>query len=359
MKCAVIDLSSTGVSTVIAECDGSNITEIVYKDRANIAVTEYLEGKSISRRGIEKIIDALIVARANSKALGAEQLYVISTAALRNVDNLEDVSENIRTRTGMIINHLDGKTEAYCDHMSNRKYSVYERAVMIDIGGGSVEIGDLSHDNRSDMVCLDFGPIKLRTKYVADIYPTEAEAKKIKKFLRKKCDEEKLPKKGAFQTAVLVGSINDAIYAVYKEFCDKKKTDSTFTYDRYKSFVDMLLESPDRTRLIMKAAPEKINMLPAAALILKELLKRFKLENIVISDAGVKEGYLALVLAGVEKGVAVDLKSPVPLYAPVEPKKEKQGEAKQKSARKKASEKTEKPKTETAKAKAEKPKTEK
>ncbi|MCH5351428.1 MAG: hypothetical protein J1F39_05635 [Clostridiales bacterium] len=319
MKCAVIDMSSTGVSTVVAECDGGKITEILYKDRTNISVIEYLEGRNLSRRGIEKLIDALIAARASSKALGAEALYVISTAALRHIDNLEDVAENIRTRTGMVINHLDGKTEAYCDHMSNRKYSVYERAVMIDIGGGSVEIGDLSSDKRSDMICLDFGPLKLRNKYVADIYPTLDEAKKIKKFLRKKCDEEKLPKKSAFRTAVLVGSINDSIYAVYKEYCDKKKTDTTFTYDRYKKFVEMLLTSDERTRLIMKAAPEKINVLPVSAIILKELLKRFKLDNIVISDAGVKEGFLELVLAGVEKGVAVDLKTPVPLYAPVDP----------------------------------------
>ena len=351
MKYAVVDLSSTGVSTVVAECDDGKIVEILHKDRTNIAVTEYLEGRALSRRGIEKVIDALIAARANSKALGAESLYVISTAALRHIDNLEDVSENIRTRTGMIINHLDGKTEAYCDHMSNRKYSVYDRAVMIDIGGGSVEIGDLSNDNRSDMICLDFGPLKLRNKYVADIYPTDDESKKIKKFLRKKCDEEKLPKKGAFNTAVLVGSINDAVYAVYKEYCEKKKLDSEFTYDKYKKFVDMLLESDDRTRLIMKAAPEKINVLPVAAIILKELLKRFKLDNIVISDAGVKEGFLALVLAGVEKGVAVDLKSPMPVYAPVEPPKKKKGEKKDGSSKKPTEKKT---KTQKDKTKSEK-----
>ncbi|MCH5158813.1 MAG: hypothetical protein J1F33_06425 [Clostridiales bacterium] len=339
MKCAVIDMSSTGVSTVVAECDDGKITEILYKDRTNISVIEYLEGRNLSRRGIEKLIDALIAARAASKALGAETLYVISTAALRHIDNLEVVAENIRTRTGMVINHLDGKTEAYCDHMSNRKYSVYERAVMIDIGGGSVEIGDLSSDKRSDMICLDFGPLKLRNKYVADIYPTVDEAKKIKKFLRKKCDEV-LPKKCAFNTAVLVGSINDAIYAVYKEYCDKKKTDTTFTYGRYKKFVEMLLTSDERTRLIMKAAPEKINVLPVSAIILKELLKRFKLDNIVISDAGVKEGFLALVLAGVENGVAVDLASPVPLYAQTEPEPVKKKAGKSSGQKKQADKKS-------------------
>lgn len=327
MKLSVIDLSSTGVSTVIAEGDATTgIFETVYKDRINIAITEYFDGHRISARGIEKIIDALISARSTVKAMGADECYVISTAALRNVDNLSEVAEKVRMRTGIVINHLDGKTEAYCDLVSNRRYAAYDRVVLIDIGGGSVELCDFSKDRRSEMICLDFGPLKLRNKYVSDIYPTKDEAKQIKKFLRKKCDDADVPKKKKFSTAVLVGSINDAINAVYREFCEKKRLSGEFTYDAYKQFVDFLEESPDRTRLIMKAAPEKINVLPVAALILKELLKRFKLDNILISDCGVKEGYLILVATGAEKAVPVDLAAPVPSYAPVAPPEKKKSD---------------------------------
>lgn len=336
MKYAVIDISSTGVSTVIAEGDkATGIFEAVYKDRINIALTEYFDERSITRRGIEKMIDALITARANCKAMGVDECYVISTAVLRSVDNLEEVAEKIRMRTGIVINHLDGKTEAYCDLVSNRKYRAYDRVVLIDIGGGSVELCDFSKDAKNEMVCLDFGPLKLKSKYVADIYPTEEEAKRIKKFLRKKSDDENLPKKNKFSTAVLVGSINDAIYAVYREYCDKKKTSTDFTFDKYKKFVDMLLTSPERTKTIMKVAPEKINVLPVSALILKELLKRFKLDNIVISDCGVKEGYLALVASGAEQGVSVDLASPPPTYSPVTDGRKEKSDKPRKSGSKK------------------------
>lgn len=345
MKCAVIDLSSTGVSTVIAEGDRSTgIFESVYKDRANIALTEYFDGRSISVRGIEKIIDALITARSTVRAMGVDECYVISTAVLRNVDNIEEVAEKIRMRTGIVINHLDGKTEAYCDLVSNRKYSAYDRVVLIDIGGGSVELCDFTKDSKSEMVCLDFGPLKLRSKYVADIYPNVDEVKRIKKFIRKKADEAGLPSKNKFSTAVLVGSINDAIYAAYREYCEKKKLGTEFTYDKYKKFVEVLLTSPARTQLIMKAAPEKINVLPVASIILKELLKRFKLDNIVISDSGVKEGYLALVTMGIEQGVPVDLSGGLPNYAVVTEhteRKRKKTSGKSKTA--KPSEKAEKP----------------
>ncbi len=315
MKFAVIDLSSTGVSTVIAEGDrATGIFEPMYKDRTNIAVADYFDGKSISPRGIEKLIDALISARSTVRAMGVEECYVISTAALRNIDNIEEVAVKIRMRTGIVVNYLDGRTEAYCDLVSNRKYAAFGDVVLIDIGGGSVELCDLSNADKDDVTCLDFGPIKLRGKYVSDIYPTEDEAKRIKKFLRKKSDEAKLPRKNKFSTAVIVGSINDAIYATYREYCEKKKLGTEFSYDKYKKFVAYLLSSPDRTQLIMKTAPEKIHVLPIAAIVLKELLKRFKVDNIVISDTGVKEGYMALVATGAEEGIPVDLGAPSPLF---------------------------------------------
>lgn len=329
MKCAVIDLSSTGVSTVISEGDkATGIFEAVYKDRINISVIDYFDGKSISRRGVEKIIDALISARSTCKAMGAEECYVISTAALRNVDNFDEVAQFICQRTGIVVNRLDGETEAYCDLVSNRKYAAFEKAVLIDIGGGSVELCDFSKDSKSEMVCLDLGTHKLRNKYVAEIFPTEDEAKKIKKCVRKKADEAKLPGKNKFATAVLVGTINDAVYAAYREYCEKKKTSTEFTFDKYKKFADMLLTSPERTPLIMKTAPEKINSVPVAVIILKELLKRFKLDNIVVSDCGVKEGYLTLVATGEETGVPVDLSSPVPVPVFVEQDKKPKNKAK-------------------------------
>ena len=123
-----------------------------------------------------------------------------------------------------------------------------------------------------------------------------------------------MPGKKKFATAVLVGGINDAVYAAYREFCERNKLGTEFGYDKYKKFAQMLLTSAERTPVIMKTAPEKINSVPVAAIILKELLKRFKPDSVIISDCGVKEGYLALVASGKEKGEKVDLSSPVPVF---------------------------------------------
>lgn len=310
MKYAVVDMSSTGVSMIIAESNGKDgIFETVYKDRINIAITEYFEGKNISAQGIERLIDALISSRSTARAMGADLFYVISTAVLRNVDNIDEVVEKIRLRTGISVDRLDGKTEAYCDLVSNRRYAAYDRAVLIDIGGGSVELCDLSSDGKNETACLEFGPLEIRDEFVSDIFPTEDEAKDIRKYVRKKADEAAFLRRGDVSTVVLVGSINNAVFSAYREFCAANKLSGDLTYDKYKKFTDALISSADRTRLILKVAPEKMHVLPVASLILRELLKRFKPDEIVVSDCGVKEGYLALVLKGEKKGEATDLSS--------------------------------------------------
>lgn len=64
MKYSVIDISSSSLSLTVAETDGNpDTTEIVFKDRANLSLPYYLVGDKLSARGIDKLLDALAVAK--------------------------------------------------------------------------------------------------------------------------------------------------------------------------------------------------------------------------------------------------------------------------------------------------------
>lgn len=323
MKYAVIDISSTGVSLLIAEGDKQlGIFSAIYKYCESIAVADYIEKHAISQRGVDILIEALKGMRLICKDKKVEECYCISTAAFRNVRNIEEIAKEIKSVTGLTINYLDGTTEAYCDYLSNRNYSVEQgRAVLIDIGGGSVEICDLQKNKKEDMGCLEFGPIKLCSKFNVDIYPTDEQDKEIKKYVRKKLDDNNIPQKHEFNCVVLVGSINESIYRTYMEFCKNEKLEKEFEYEKFKLFCRWLKTSPDRTRVIMEVAPEKINMLPTAAVLLKTLLKRFKPSKVLLSSNGVKEGYLALIKE--EEQSPVDLSVDIVRSVGEPPKKNK------------------------------------
>ena len=338
MKFAIIDISSSSISLLAAE--GEKTFDILFRERENVSILHYMEGKNLSERGVEKIAENLGKMKEICRKAGIDKCYVISTASMRNFENFEWVIEELYKRVAVRVNLLDGQEEAYCDLVSNERYRALDRAVLADIGGGSIELCDLTKDNPDSLVYLDFGPIQINHRFVANIHPTEGEAKDIKKYVRKKLEKSGLPGGGALSTAVLVGATNQAIYDVYCDYYDEERAagEKRIEYDRLKKLCKHLVRSSDRSMLVLKNAPEKIYTLTTATVILRAMLKYFGVSNVVVSEFGVKEGYLSLVTDGRWKGVETDLDEvpegvSVPAPAEVQPVAEKKSKKGKKAAK--------------------------
>ncbi len=308
MKYSVIDISSSSISLIVAETEERK-TEIIFKDRMSVSLLHYLDGKLLTERGAEKLIDALREMKDKSERFGVRYCYVIATASLRVIENYEEIVRLVAEKTGLPINVMDGKTEAFCDYVANLYYASYEKAVLIDLGGKSLEICDLTKGKKEDMICLNFGLLDIHHKFVKKIQPSEKEAKDIKKYANEKFDEAKLPQKEIFSTAVMVGATNHAVYDIYADFANVRGEDGVkrIEYKKFKKLVAHLLGDAERSTLILNNAPEKLYLIGPAAIVLKTIFKRFGVRQIVVSDRGVKEGYLQLVLEGKESGLYYDL----------------------------------------------------
>lgn len=296
MKYCVIDISSSSISLIAAETDGTHL-QTVFSDRVNLAMLHYMEGKDLSARGIDKLAAAVSDMKEKCRNLSADRVYLISTAALRAVENSGRVSEAILKRTGLPINPVSGETEAYCDFAANREFGAEQGTVLVDIGGGSIEICDLAGEDLSKRVFLDFGIFRLHEKFVEKIQPSVKEADKIQKYLKKKFDKAEVPGKGSFDSVIAVGANCGALYELYGAFYKEDKSEErVMTYKKFKKLADHLIEGRDRSRLILESAPEKLYSAGIAAVVAKTLFKRFGAKEIRISSRGVKEGYLQLIL---------------------------------------------------------------
>ena len=298
MKYSVIDISSSSISMMVADTN-DRITEIIFRDRASLTLLHYLDGRDLSQRGIDKLVEAVSLMKDKCLSLGVDVVYLISTAALRAVGNFEEIGAAILNRTGLPVNAVDGQTEAYCDYIANRFYSAYESAVLLDIGGASVEICDLSADDRAQMHSLNFGILTLHNKFVEKIQPDEGEAKRIKKYVARKLDKADVPGEGRYATVVVVGTAALALYDIYAEFTDAAEPgERRMDYKKFKKLVGHLLTGRDRSKLILDVAPEKLYSVGIAAVIAKTVFRRFGAKQLLVSDRGVKEGYLQLVAEG-------------------------------------------------------------
>ena len=172
MKYSIIDISSSSLSMIVAEIDGAK-AEIVFKDRVPLFLFPHFDGKNLSEHGLNKLTGALKEFQQKCAQFHAERCYVISTAALRLIENFDEVQKTVEEKLGLPVNFLDGATEAYCDLAANAYYQTYERAVLVDLGGKSIEICDFSKNAKEEMAYLDFGLLDLNRKFVKKLQPDE------------------------------------------------------------------------------------------------------------------------------------------------------------------------------------------
>ena len=123
--------------------------------------------------------------------------------------------------------------------------------------------------------------------------------------MQRRFDKAELPEEGEVSTMITVGANANALYDLYAELFGAESAGvRAMKYKKFKKLEKTLINGQERSRLILDAAPEKLYSVGIAAIVTKTLAKRFGAKDIIVSDHGVKEGYLRLILSGELIGAA-------------------------------------------------------
>ncbi len=298
MRIAVIDFSSTALSLLVEEISGEMMSSVVGL-RRSVSILDYMNRKGrLSERGIEKVIDSMRYLIEAAERVGAESIRLISTASMRIISNYEEVADAVRNATGLDFDILDGRDEAYADYMANREYAALGDSLLLDAGGVSAELVDLNSSSRKDMFSLPIGPLALFRRFPG-MYPDADDAIAIRKRIAKVYEKNRVYPGRIFSHIVLVGGNAEALYSVYADYFSLPES-SLRAMDRkkLKKLIKHLLSSEERSMLFIRNAPEKVHTLIPAALLAYETASHFSADELVISDKGVKEGYLRILVEG-------------------------------------------------------------
>ena len=323
MRYAVIDISASSLSLLIADINGE--LKVQFTDRETLSVLHYAENGTLSLRGIRKIADGLKRLKNVAIKYGAEKCYVISTASVRNFKNYEEVEAALKEFAGVELNLLSGEEEAFCDLTANS--GAPEKSLLVDIGGGSIEVCDPAGTGSSAF--LDFGTIGLKRKFVRHTHPSEEEAVRIRRHVKKSLAKLGFGTPGEYESALLLGPVDHAIAEMYADRYGIKGESVELEYDKLKKLRNFLLTSSKRSLLIVKIAPERMNTFVTSVVALCAVLKYYGIERAVRSPYGVKEGYLLLVAKGGREDKETPLTAPAP--APAETEQESAQETAQES----------------------------
>jgi exopolyphosphatase/guanosine-5'-triphosphate,3'-diphosphate pyrophosphatase len=192
VRISAIDIGSNSIRQIIADVSADGGIRVVDEMKAapRLGAGIYETGR-LDDDAADAAIFALSRMSALATQLGAKRKRVVATSAVREAENGPEWLARVRRETGLRVGVLDGEEEARLSFRSAQAHFDLDmgRAVVMDIGGGSLEIA-LSADGLVErLMSLPFGAIRLTEKYFAKGITPDA-MRKLRKSVRKRLKSE-------------------------------------------------------------------------------------------------------------------------------------------------------------------------
>ncbi|HEX2722155.1 MAG TPA: Ppx/GppA phosphatase family protein [Gemmatimonadaceae bacterium] len=188
VRISAIDIGSNSIRQIIADVSPSGGIRVVDEMKAAPRLGAGIhETGRLSDDAADAAIFALSRMASLADQLGARRKRVVATSAVREAGNGAEWLARVKKETGLKVVVLDGEDEARLAFRSAQAHFDLGtgRAVVMDIGGGSLEIA-LSADGLVDrLISLPLGAIRVTEKYFRDGIKPGA-LRKVRRTVRKR-----------------------------------------------------------------------------------------------------------------------------------------------------------------------------
>jgi exopolyphosphatase/guanosine-5'-triphosphate,3'-diphosphate pyrophosphatase len=170
IRISAIDIGSNSIRQTIADVSPTGTIRIVDEMKAapRLGAGLYKTGK-LSEVAIQNALSTLTRMATLANQLGAKRTEVVATSAVRDAANGDEFLRLVKSETGLKVRVLRGEDEARLSFRSALAHFDLGvgRSVVMDIGGGSLELA-LSADGLVErLISLPLGAIRATERYLA------------------------------------------------------------------------------------------------------------------------------------------------------------------------------------------------
>jgi exopolyphosphatase/guanosine-5'-triphosphate,3'-diphosphate pyrophosphatase len=302
----VIDLGSNSARLVLAEAVPGLPPRILAEEREPVRLGENVfHTGMLNRQAVERTQTALKRFAAVAKARGVARLACKGTCALREAEDRLSFVQRVRDEAGLEVEVLTGHDEArliakgVLSGMADRS----GEWVMVDMGGGSVEVIRAMEGTITDVASLKLGAVRLSEMFLRSDPPAPAELELLRAHARTTARNVMTFSLGTGGRVMgSAGTIN-ALLAV----AHGGRGPQVISVDTLEEVVDSLCRmSLARRKQVPQLEAKRADIIVAGGLALLEVLRLLGARNLEVTRLGLKEG---LLLDAVES-LGVSLPSP-------------------------------------------------
>lgn len=293
MRLSSIDIGSNAIRQIIVEVKEDGSWKILKKHRETIRL-----GSDVFKDGLihndtqNRLIPAFKRMARNNRKFKVDKSLAIATSAFRDARNKKPVLAAIFRHSKIRISVISGHKEAQLIRLAvQRSIGLNnEHNLLIDIGGGSVELTHLHKQKIFYSRSFKWGGVRMLAEAQnLSLTPQNVLQKKLKQ-------NAKLLPKGPFTVAIGTGGNMDALAKLKLSYL-KKGPNTLITFEELKDMYTAFKKTKPALRAEkFKLRPDRVDVIEPAMYLTMTLMKKYRIKKIKIPGTGLKDGAILSLL---------------------------------------------------------------
>ena len=186
MRLGVLDVGSNTVHLQVVDAHPGARPSPATNQKVELRLHEYLnkEGE-ITSEGVALLEESIADAISHAKEFQTEEILAFATSAVRDAKNGKDILAQINKKFEIDLQVLSGDDEAQMTFLAVRRWLGWSsgRLLVLDIGGGSLEIAVGDDERAEATVSLPLGASRLTREFLGTDPHSSKEIKTLESFV--------------------------------------------------------------------------------------------------------------------------------------------------------------------------------
>jgi exopolyphosphatase/guanosine-5'-triphosphate,3'-diphosphate pyrophosphatase len=312
-RIAAIDIGSNALRMIVGDVNDKWEVEAVENIRLPVRLGKdaFTVGR-LKEETIQQAVDAFLHFRRVADDFKVSKIRAIATSAMREVSNGEILMDRILRTSRIDVEVISGEEEARLIHraVADNINLTRKRAVLIDIGGGSVEVTISEGRNIVSTESYNMGTVRLLNKldgekdggwnFFSSKRPFSLLVREYAEAARKRIEKEIGRKK--VNLCIGTGGNVEELGKLRQKLL-KQSSDRVISLGELQEVIEKLnnLSVRDRIRKL-KLRPDRADVILPAAIVLQLIAHETGIRQIQIPNVGLKDGLLLEIAEDLAQG---------------------------------------------------------
>ena len=192
MRLGVLDVGSNTVHLQVVDTSPGARPNPTFNYKEELRLTQYItDDNQVSEEGIDKLRSSIKRAIEQSASVQTQELLPFATSALREAENSEQIIKSINKDFHIDLQVLSGEEEARLTFLAARRWFGWSsgRLLVIDIGGGSLEMAVGVDETPEVAISLPLGAARLTKRFLKEDPYTDKSIRTLRDHIEEKLEQ--------------------------------------------------------------------------------------------------------------------------------------------------------------------------